>query len=278
MGEGSLRFCVLGSSSKGNSTLVMDGRTSILIDAGLPIRYMIEHIEKMTDTIDGIFISHEHIDHVRSVFPLARRYACPIYISQSVHWYIDANRELDTVYIVDGDRYEIGSLSITPITLPHDAIEPFGFVVETDAERLGIATDLGHVDQELIDRFTNLDFLVIESNYDPTMLEKGRYPRPLKERIKDDNGHLSNEQCRDFLDRVIGIRTSIVILSHLSEENNDPLLAIETSLPSVTGRDLEILLRVSYPRMATPLLPYGDPIVNRSLSTGVQVSINTCED
>ena len=250
-----LRFCVLGSSSRGNSTLVMDGDTSILIDAGLPSRYLIEHIEKMTDTIEGIFISHEHMDHVRSVVKLAKRYACPIYLSQSVHWYIDQDRELDAVYIVDGDRYEIGTLTITPITLPHDAIEPFGFLVETETERLGIATDLGHVDQDIIDRFTNLDFLVIESNYDPTMLEKGRYPRQLKDRIKEDNGHLSNQQCRDFLDIVVGERTSIVILSHLSEENNDPLLAIETSLPSVTGKGNEVLLRVSYPKMATPLLP-----------------------
>ena len=233
----------------------MDGSTSILIDAGLPSRYLIEHIKKMTDTIEGIFISHEHMDHVRSVIQLAKRYGCPIYLSQSVHWYIDQDRELDAVYIADGDRYEIGTLSITPITLPHDAIEPFGFLVETETERLGIATDLGHVDQDLIDRFTNLDFLVIESNYDPTMLEKGRYPRQLKNRIKEDNGHLSNQQCRDFLDIVVGDRTSIVILSHLSEENNDPLLAIETSLPSVTGRENEVLLRVSYPKMATPLLP-----------------------
>jgi len=124
MGDGPLRFCVLGSSSKGNSTLVTDGSTSVLIDAGLPGRYLIKHIEKITDTIDGIFISHEHIDHIRSVIPLARRYGCPIYLSQSVHWYIDSNRDLDTVYIVDGDRYEVGSLSITPIALPHDAIEP----------------------------------------------------------------------------------------------------------------------------------------------------------
>ncbi len=255
MVDGRLRFCVLGSSSKGNSTLVMDGNTSILIDAGLPGKYLIEHIEGMTDTLDGIFISHEHMDHVRSVVPLAKRYGCPIYLSQSVHWYIDPKRELDTVYVVDGNRYEVGTLSITPITLPHDAIEPFGFLVEGGDKRLGIATDLGHVDQNLVDRFTNLEFLVIESNYDPTMLEKGRYPRPLKDRIKEDNGHLSNQQCRDFLDQVVGNRTSIVILSHLSEENNDPLLAIETSLPSVTGRENEILLRVSYPKMATPLHP-----------------------
>ena len=100
-----LRFCVLGRSSRGNSTLVTDGDTSILIDAGLPGRYLIEQIDKITDTIEGIFISHEHMDHVRSVVKLAKRYACPIYLSQSVHWYIDQDIELYAFYIVDGDRY-----------------------------------------------------------------------------------------------------------------------------------------------------------------------------
>ncbi|MBN1539825.1 MAG: MBL fold metallo-hydrolase [Candidatus Thermoplasmatota archaeon] len=250
-----LSFSVLGSSSSGNCTLVTDGGTTILLDAGLPVRLTADRVLELTgrEHVDGIFISHEHSDHTRHLFPLAKRFSCPVYLSPPVRWFLGEGDGLNIREIRDGSPERIGGLTITPFLVPHDAIDPFGFIVEGKQVSLGLVTDLGGVDDRIVGLLRDREGLVIESNHDARMLRDGIYPLYLKKRIMDRNGHLSNQQCRDLLDRIVGPRTRDIVLVHLSEENNDPLLALETSLEALRGMDNCPNLHVSYPRTPTEL-------------------------
>ena len=214
-----------------------------------------EKVDEITgsDRVDGIFVSHEHSDHTRNLFPLARRFSCPVYLSPPVSWYLGQQDDIEIREIKDGVKIEIGALKITPFLVPHDAIDPFGFIVEGKGGSLGLITDLGAVDERIVEILKDREGLVIESNHDSEMLLNGLYPSYLKRRIMEQNGHLSNQQCRDLLDKVIGPRTRDVVLVHLSEENNDPLLALETSLEAVQLKGGGINLHVSYPRTPTEL-------------------------
>ncbi|MGA1792499.1 MAG: MBL fold metallo-hydrolase [Thermoplasmatota archaeon] len=252
---GGLSFSVLGSSSSGNCTLVTDGETTVLMDAGLPVKFTAEKVNEITgsDRVDGIFVSHEHSDHTRNLFPLARRFSCPVYLSPPVSWYLGQEDDIEIREIRDGVKIEIGALNITPFLVPHDAIDPFGFIVEGNGGSLGLITDLGAVDERIVEILKDREGLVIESNHDSEMLLNGLYPSYLKRRIMEQNGHLSNQQCRDLLDKVIGPHTRDIVLVHLSEENNDPLLALETSLEAVQLKGGGVNLHVSYPRTPTEL-------------------------
>ncbi len=249
-----MRFCVLGSSSAGNSTLVMEEDTTILIDAGLPVRYTADKIKEITgkDRLDAIFISHEHSDHTRNLFALAKKFDCPVYLSSPVSWYLGKRDDIRIEELRDGWKIDIEQISITPFIVSHDAIDPFGFIVKGKEGSLGLVTDLGCFDENTMDLLRDRDGLVIESNYDLDMLVNGRYPNYLKKRIQNGKGHLSNQQCRDLLKEIIGPRTKEIVLAHLSEENNDPLLAIETSL-EVIGEDGPNL-HISYPKHPTSIL------------------------
>lgn len=250
-----LSFCVLGSSSSGNSTLVTDGRTTILLDAGLPVRYTAAKVQEITgkEEVDGIFVSHEHSDHTRNLYPLAKRFSCPVYLSPPVSWYMGKQEGIEVREIYDGKVQMIGDLEIRPFIVPHDAIDPFGFVVKSGGRSMALITDLGNVDDDIVEIMMNREGLVIESNHDMDMLLNGRYPGYLKRRIIDRKGHLSNQQCCDLLGKVIGPNTMDIVLVHLSEENNDPLLAIETSLEALNCSEHEPCLHISYPKEPTQL-------------------------
>ena len=250
-----LSFSVLGSSSSGNCTLVTDGSTSILLDAGLPVKYTVKKVIQFTgeERVHGIFVSHEHSDHTRNLFALAKKFSCPVYLSPPVSWYLGGSGGVEIHEISDGSTIEIGEIKVTPFLVPHDAIDPFGFIVEGKGGSMGLITDLGNVNDRIVELLRNREGLVIESNHDTEMLKKGLYPGYLKRRIMDEKGHLSNQQCSDLLRRVVGPNTRDIVLVHLSEENNDPLLAIETSLEAIHHNGSDVNLHVSYPRNPTQL-------------------------
>ena len=256
---GSFLFSVLGSSSGGNSVVVNEGDTTILIDAGLPVRYILNSLGSLglDEKLDALFISHEHSDHIKSVRPIVKRYGCPVYLSKSVSWFINGDGKISTRALTDSVPVKVGSMEVTPFLVSHDALEPFGFVIKGEEGSLGIATDLGCFDDGIREILRGLGGLVVESNHDRDMLMKGPYPYPLKMRIMEDNGHLSNEQCADLLGSIIGPDTKEVVLAHLSEENNDPLLAYETALGVLKDSDHEVNLNLSYPRVPTPLVNVG---------------------
>jgi phosphoribosyl 1,2-cyclic phosphodiesterase len=251
-----MKFCVLGSSSSGNCTLITCSGTTILVDAGLPLRYTADQIEKITgrDSLDGIFVSHEHSDHTRSLKAISGKYGCPVYLSTPVSWYLGREEGLEIREIRDRQKVRVGNLHVTPFLVSHDAIDPFGFVIEDDVGSMGLVTDLGCYDENLMDLLKDREALVVESNYDLDMLVNGRYPNYLKKRIQNGKGHLSNQQCRDLLGSVVGPRTRDIVLAHLSEENNDPLLAMETSMEVLECMEAPPELHVSYPRHPTTVV------------------------
>ncbi len=243
---------VLSSGSCGNCAFVRSGATRIIVDAGIParsIKRLLATIGESIDAIDGVLITHDHRDHIRSAELLSRRPGLSIYATEptlaaAAHLFpeIDSKR---IEHFAGGDRFSVGSIEIESVPTPHDAADPVGFVVDDGDKRLGIFTDFGHAFDGIKERIATFDAVMIESNYDEEMLEAGPYPDYLKERIGGPLGHLSNHEAARLLRDHATDRLRTAILSHLSAENNDPASALATFDQVLDGRrenDFELLV------------------------------------
>jgi phosphoribosyl 1,2-cyclic phosphodiesterase len=247
-----LSVSVLGSSSKGNSTLVYSGDDGLLFDAGLPVNYMIDNIRELDvnpGSIKGILISHEHKDHIKSAAAFSVKFAIPVYVSQTT--FNLAGNVLANCYEVNHikplEPFFIGDYEITPFPVPHDAAETLGFRIEKGESKVALATDIGKLTTLVKENMQNCDVVVIESNYDKEMLMNGPYPPFLKQRIISQMGHFSNADCLNALKNIVTDRTRYVVLAHLSEENNDPYVALKT-INEGLGQKPNLDVSVSYPR------------------------------
>jgi phosphoribosyl 1,2-cyclic phosphodiesterase len=230
------RFCPLYSGSGGNAIYIGYGDTHILVDAGLPgrtVEQALQSIGVRPGDISTVFVTHEHIDHVRGVGVLARRTGAAVYANERTWSAMErpvgalplAQRR---VFEEEQDFY-VGGISVQPYAIPHDAADPVGYCFYMGDKKISIATDLGHANTRIIDRVADSDILLLEANHDVDMLERNpRYPAALKRRIRGSRGHLSNDQCADALAELVrrGVRT--VYLAHLSEHNNTPQIAYDT--------------------------------------------------
>lgn len=223
-------FINLGSGSGGNSSLVRAGRTCILIDIGFSARETASRLRQVgvePEQVSGVLLTHEHSDHTAGAAVASRRWPVPIICRPAV---ADAARlhHKGTVNVEDlpVKRFQLGDLCITPFPVPHDAVETVGFVVEGEGMRLGYATDLGAINDTVVEHLSDCNILAVEANHDVDMTRQGPYPWHLKERILSRHGHLSNEGTGELLARTIGPETQQVILTHLSETNNTPELAL----------------------------------------------------
>ncbi|BBO76453.1 MBL fold metallo-hydrolase [Desulfosarcina widdelii] len=228
----SVSVCVLASGSRGNAIYVSDGRTAILIDAGLSgIEIQRRMAAKGLDPggLDAILVSHEHADHIQGVGVLSRRFGLTVHIS-------DATREASQSALgklaaihpfTCGRNFPIGDLVVHPFSISHDAVDPAGFTIRCNGSKVGVATDLGIATSVVKTHLQSCDILILEANHDDRMLIDGPYPWPLKQRIRGRSGHLSNEDAASLLDGLRHDRLAHVILAHLSEENNTPDIARE---------------------------------------------------
>ena len=241
---------ILSSGSCGNSAFLRHEQTRILIDAGMPLRAtqrFLRRIDEELEDVEAIFITHEHGDHIRCAEVISRRCEIPVYMSNGT--YRSANATVkkippERVHLFEpGERFTIGNFEVESVATPHDAAEPVGYVVESVHKRFGVFTDIGYVFPGLIDRVGDLDVLMIESNYDEIMLDDGPYPRQLKERIRGRNGHISNDEAARLVKDHTGDRLRCLVLSHLSEENNHPEVAV-TSVKGILGEGRTNDLRV----------------------------------
>lgn len=227
-----MRVCLLASGSKGNSLFVDTGATKFLVDAGLSAREIVNRLASIGidgSELNGIFISHEHTDHIRGAGTLARRLGLPVFISCRTHSQSkETFKRNDIVEFESGCSFSFRDLTIDPFPITHDASDPVGFVVESAQGRIGIATDLGIATRLVKDKLKQCRVLVLESNHDEDMLMNGPYPWHLKQRIKSRHGHLSNNDAVELLDELINPHLEGVFLAHLSETNNDPVLAMNT--------------------------------------------------
>ncbi|MBK6612930.1 MBL fold metallo-hydrolase [Ottowia sp.] len=227
-----LRLRSLASGSAGNATLVeaTDGtqRTRVLIDCGLGWRQLAASLAGAglsVDELDAIFITHEHGDHVGCAPLVAARHGVPLWASAGTRQALrQAGCELPIALTADGETVAIGALQIRPFTVPHDAREPLQLTC-TDGDRtLGVLTDLGHVTPHVLGRLAGCHALMLESNHDPDMLARSRYPDFLKRRVGGPHGHLSNAQAARALRALRHDRLGTVVAAHLSERNNLPQL------------------------------------------------------
>ena len=235
------KVCVLASGRKGNAIYVSDEKTAVLVDAGLSaieVERRLRSRDINPDALDAIVVSHEHTDHVQSVGVLSRRFRLPVYINELT--LMVASTQLgclhETRRFHRGAPFHIGSLSIHPFAVCHDAVDPVGFTIKDGAAKIGIATDLGVATQLVSHHLKGCRLMVLEANHDRKMLEEGPYPWELKQRIRGRLGHLSNEASRDLLSGVFSPQLEHVGVAHMSETNNQPGTAL-ACLREAVGRD-----------------------------------------
>ncbi|MGL4589457.1 MAG: MBL fold metallo-hydrolase [Mycoplasmatales bacterium] len=217
----------LASSSHGNCYLYQFENLNILIDVGLSytkIKKTIAEYGLTMEEIDLILISHEHIDHIRGVEVLKKNVDIPIYLTNGTLQAL--THPLDNYTIIKaGDRLKIEELELEIISISHDANEPCGFILYSNEHKYVHITDTGYITDNIMLKTQNADFYLIESNYEDDMLiVNPKYPFVTKKRILSDKGHLSNIQCKQYIETVIGDRTKIVCFGHLSPNNNHPEL------------------------------------------------------
>ena len=220
------RLCSLASGSKGNCIFLEDGRTKILIDAGLPVREIAARLARIGENpadISYILLSHVHSDHARGVEDFCRKYQKEVCCNEAC-----GKRFLRARAFRSGERFALGDLEIEPLALPHDTPTCDGFLIRAGKIRAAVVTDLGVCPDSVAERLGDLDVLVVECNHDPEMLARSRYPYALRRRIRSDRGHLSNLACAALIEKVYSKRLTDVYLAHLSEENNTPELAYYT--------------------------------------------------
>jgi phosphoribosyl 1,2-cyclic phosphodiesterase len=236
----SVRICVLGSGSRGNSTLIATEKARLLVDAGFSKRETFARlaaVDEQCDGIDAILISHEHTDHVKGVESLARSLKAPIYISAATREVVPwTARPKVFESFTAGGKFTIGDIEVTPFSIPHDAADPVAFTFATQGIRIGVVTDLGYIPELVKRHVRGCQFLVFESNHDLEMLKVGPYPWHVKQRVMGRQGHLSNLATAQFLREDFDGGAQVLVLAHLSENNNHPAIVRLTAAEALEGR------------------------------------------
>jgi len=224
----SLFITSLNSGSNGNCYYVGNDQEAVLVDVGISCKEVELRMKRLAISlgkVKAIFISHEHGDHIKGVQTLSKKYNIPVYITSAT--LNNSHLVLENVLIKSFKPYEkiiVGNLIVTPFPKRHDASDPFSFVVEGNGVKIGVLTDIGSVCEHVIDNFKQCHAAFLEANYDEHLLEKGSYPYHLKSRIRSDKGHLSNRQALQLFVNHKHQLMSHLILSHLSKDNNCPML------------------------------------------------------
>lgn len=265
-----LEICSFASSSSGNCFMVRSETTEIIVDAGITAKKIDENMKGIgsdTGSISGILITHEHVDHVKSLHtimkknPDVRVYASGGTIDAMVRKNdkIPADR---AVRVKSGSSFMLGDIKVTPFDILHDTAEPVAFAFEKSGRKAAILTDTGCVSSEIFDNIKDCDVLVLEANHEPNLLLYCRYPYEVKRRILGERGHLSNEAAGECIIKMLkelgGSKVPKVVLAHLSSENNTPQQAFVTIRNMLEeenfyiGKDIE--LEVAAKDAAGPVL------------------------
>ncbi len=246
-----MKVISLQSGSNGNCIYVEANGVTLLFDAGIAGSQVEERLAlhgRDAKAVDAVLISHDHIDHCRSMGILNRAFGLPIFATAKTY---EATKRhaLGTIddlrYFQSGEKVNFGKVVVETIRTPHDAEDGVVFVVDDGKHRLGILTDLGHVFDGLADVVASLDAVLLESNYDPEMLANGPYPDFLKERISGPAGHISNFEAAELLLVSASTRMQWACLGHLSEKNNTPKLAMATNR-KILGDRLPLFMASRY--------------------------------
>jgi phosphoribosyl 1,2-cyclic phosphodiesterase len=237
----SLSVTLLGSGSTGNSTLVSSGDVHILVDVGLSgkeTRRRLQECGVAAEQISAIVVSHEHGDHCRGVAPFSKGLEIPVFMSEPAFaasgMTVDPKR---LVPIQSGQPFDVFGVHFTPFSVPHDAADPVGLLIEKAGVKAAIALDLGYVSNLVAERLRGCDLIILESNHDLNMLKVGPYPWSLKQRVMSRRGHLSNDNVAEFIAESFDGSARHLLLAHLSQKNNIPELALLSAKRALEGRD-----------------------------------------
>lgn len=230
-----LKVCSLYSGSSGNSTLIAGEKTKILIDCGVSAKaaeLALFNVGVAPESIKGIFITHEHSDHIKGVGIMSRKYNIPIYANENT-WNAMSDKIGDVSlscrrFIKNGSETYIDDLCIGSFCTSHDAADPVSYTISKENKKISIVTDTGYISRNITDAIVGSQLILLESNYDPKMLSECTYPTVLKQRIAGKKGHLSNEACADTILGLIDSNIKYILLSHLSKESNTPETAFQT--------------------------------------------------
>uniref|UniRef100_UPI0040577700 MBL fold metallo-hydrolase n=1 Tax=Candidatus Electrothrix sp. TaxID=2170559 RepID=UPI0040577700 len=227
-----MKFCVLGSGSKGNCTLIESGTTRLLIDAGFSgkeISRRLALINRSPEDLDAILITHEHGDHISGVGILSRRCNLPVYANPATHRAAETRiKKLHQYWEFEtGTGFVLNDLDIHPFRISHDTADPVGFLISDGVNSVASCTDTGKITTLIRQRLRQCNALILESNYDPVMLHTGPYPMHIKQRVRSNQGHLANNDAATFLVELCTAKAQHVVLAHLSETNNHPDLVTD---------------------------------------------------
>ena len=223
----SLYISSLNSGSNGNCYYIGNDDEAVLIDAGLSCRETEARMRRLglsMKKVKAVFVSHEHTDHVKGLAGIASKYGLPVYVNEKTRPGCYHLKPEHAVHFDSHETVSIGTLNITGFPKFHDAADPHSFIISCNAVTVGVFTDLGRPCDELIKYFKKCHAAFLEANYDEEMLENGRYPYFLKNRIRGGHGHLSNKQALEIFVRHRPGFMSHLLLSHLSKDNNCPEL------------------------------------------------------
>lgn len=259
-----MKICTLASSSKGNCIVIYCETTKILIDCGIPLDELTLKLSVLgidPSEIDAVLVTHEHGDHTSGLGKLSKTYGTKIYCHEdALYGIMQRAKSLPTSnFIFFGNlSFQIGEFLIQPFKVPHDVPACVGYSIYHNGVKASIATDLGHVTEDIINNLIGSRFVILEANHDPEMLKRNpKYPSFLKARILGNNGHLSNLSSAKVIEHLAKNAVKQILLAHLSEENNTPDLAFETISNYLTEQGINvginIKIDIASPRQLSPI-------------------------
>lgn len=251
-----MKFSCLASSSTGNVTYVESTHSKILIDIGMSCLYVEKNLKEMgiePNDIDAIIITHTHADHIGGLRVFLKKYHPLLYITEKMYKDLKDIIGGNEYYFID-DVFYINDLKVTPFSVSHDAPDTNGYVIESNDKSLVYVTDTGYINNKLYKLLADKNAYIFESNHDVKMLMEGKYQHHLKQRILSDRGHLSNKDSSYYLSKIIGNNTKVIVLAHLSKDNNTPTIALNTLNEMLKENNFHIRSLVAPPAEKTEVI------------------------
>lgn len=235
-----MKFEVLSSGSKGNTTFISTNETKILIDCGNTCKYVCEKLKSINinpNELDAIFITHTHKDHISGLKVFLHKYNIKVYLTEKM---LSDLPYVENYELINTDAILIKDMKIEMIKTSHDAPDARGYIINSNNKSIVYITDTGYINNKYHSMLEDKDVYIFESNHDVELLNNSSYPFALRKRILSDKGHLSNHDSSMYLSKFIGNNTKYILLAHLSEENNTPLLAYNTLIDKLKETNKEV--------------------------------------
>lgn len=249
-----MKMASLNSGSNGNCYYVGNDQDAVLVDVGLSCKETERRMKRLgldMQKVKAIFVSHEHIDHVRGLAGLAEKYNLPIYITNKTKAGCYHLNTHNTISFESNKPVYVGSLKVVGFAKMHDAADAHSFTIAHNNITVGVFTDIGTVCENLIQYFSTCHAAFLEANYDDEMLENGKYPTFLKDRIRGAHGHLSNAQALDLFKKYKPSFMSHLLLAHLSKDNNDVALVQKIFEEKANGTKIAVASRYEESKVYT---------------------------